>query len=80
MTTYFRQADEETLLSTRGLLMDKLHVILAGRAAEEVAIQIPTTLSIIDIKVQWFLHIATVNMQETFAFHQVVLTQKYCCL
>ena len=50
-TTFLRGDDEEYTLSTRGRMMERLQVILAGRAAEEVAFDMPTTYSISDLRV-----------------------------
>lgn len=50
-TTLLRGDDEEYTLATRGRMMERLQVILAGRAAEEVAFDMPTTYSISDLKV-----------------------------
>lgn len=45
-TFYARGTDEEYLLVTKGRLMDRLKVILSGRAAEDIAFDYcPTTLS-----------------------------------
>ena len=50
-TTFLRGDDEEYTLATRGRMMERLQVILAGRAAEEVAFDMPTTYSMSDLKV-----------------------------
>jgi cell division protease FtsH len=45
-TFYARGTDEEYLLVTKGRLMDRLKVVLSGRAAEDIAFNYcPTTLS-----------------------------------
>ena len=38
-TIFLRGADEDYTMSTKGRMLERLRVILAGRAAEEVAIQ-----------------------------------------
>ena len=50
-TTYARGRDEDYLISTRGRLMDRVRVVLAGRAAEEVALGVPSTYAVSDIRV-----------------------------
>ena len=35
-TIFLRGADEDYTMSTKGRMLERLHVILAGRAAEEV--------------------------------------------
>ena len=35
-TIFLRGADEEYTMSTKGRMLERLHVILGGRAAEEV--------------------------------------------
>lgn len=49
-TIYARGADEDYLIMTRGRLMDRIRVVLAGRAAEELALGIPTTYGISDVR------------------------------
>ena len=49
-TTYARGADEDYLIMTRGRLMDRVRVVLAGRAAEEVMIGGATTYSVSDVR------------------------------
>lgn len=39
-------------MTTRGRMMERLQVILAGRAAEEVAFKSPSSYSIGDLKVK----------------------------
>ena len=43
--------DEEYTLTTRGRMMDRIRVVLAGRAAEEVALQEPSTYCQQDLQV-----------------------------
>lgn len=50
-TTFLRGDDEEYTLATRGRMMERLQVILAGRAAEEITFDTPTTYSIPDLRV-----------------------------
>lgn len=49
-TIYARAADEAYLIMTRGRLMDRIRVILAGRAAEEVALGEATTYGLLDLR------------------------------
>lgn len=49
-TIYARGADEDYLIMTRGRLMDRVRVVLAGRAAEEVALGVPTTYGVSDVR------------------------------
>ena len=49
-TIYARGADEDYLIMTRGRLMDRIRAVLAGRAAEEVALGVPTTYGVSDIR------------------------------
>jgi cell division protease FtsH len=49
-TIYARGADEDYLIMTRGRLMDRIRVVLGGRAAEEVAIGVPTTYGVSDVR------------------------------
>lgn len=37
-TTFARGRDEDYIIMTRGRLLDRIRVVLAGRAAEEVAL------------------------------------------
>lgn len=52
-TIFLRGDDEDYTMTTRGRMMERLQVILAGRAAEEVAYEIPSSYSISDLKVAW---------------------------
>ncbi|KAL3161042.1 hypothetical protein ABBQ38_009425 [Trebouxia sp. C0009 RCD-2024] len=49
-TIFLRGDDEDYTMTTRGRMMERLQVILAGRAAEEVAYEIPSSYSISDLK------------------------------
>lgn len=49
-TIYARGADEDYLIMTRGRLLDRIRVVLAGRAAEEVALGSPSTYSTADLR------------------------------
>ena len=42
-TIFLRGADEEYTMSTKGRMLERLHVILGGRAAEEVLARISWT-------------------------------------
>lgn len=48
---FLRGDDEDYTMTTRGRMMERLQVILAGRAAEEVAFERPSSYSIGDLKV-----------------------------
>lgn len=54
-TIFLRGDDENYTMTTRGRMMERLQVILAGRAAEEVAYQVPSTYSISDLRVRKLL-------------------------
>ena len=49
-TVFARGADEDYLIVTRGRLMDRIKVILAGRAAEEVMLGTPSTYGVNDVR------------------------------
>ena len=49
-TVFARGADEDYLIVTRGRLMDRIKVVLAGRAAEEVMFGVPSTYGVNDIR------------------------------
>jgi len=46
-----RGDDEDYTMTTRGRMMERLQVILAGRAAEEIAFTSASSYSISDLKV-----------------------------
>lgn len=48
---FLRGDDEDYTMTTRGRMMERLQVILAGRAAEEVVYDSPSSYSIGDLKV-----------------------------
>lgn len=50
-TIFLRGDDEDYTMTTRGRMMERLQVILAGRAAEEIAFTTPSSYSINDLKV-----------------------------
>lgn len=49
-TIFLRGDDEDYTMTTRGRMMERLQVILAGRAAEEIAFTTPSSYSINDLK------------------------------
>eukprot|EP00887_Chlorella_sp_A99_P007243 scaffold2.g7243.t1 len=49
-TIYARGRDEDYLITTRGQLLDRIRVVLAGRAAEEVALRVPSTYGVADLR------------------------------
>lgn len=49
-TIYARGNDEDYIIMTKGRIMDRIRVILAGRAAEEVSDGVPTTYGTNDIR------------------------------
>ncbi|KAL4448900.1 hypothetical protein ABPG77_007617 [Micractinium sp. CCAP 211/92] len=49
-TIYARGRDEDYLIMTRGRLLDRIRVVLAGRAAEEVALGQPSTYGTSDLR------------------------------
>ena len=51
-TIYARGDDEDYVIMTKGRLMDRVRVILAGRAAEEVMFGIPSTYGTNDLRVR----------------------------
>ena len=46
-TIFLRGADEEYTMSTKGRMLERLRVILAGRAAEEVRLRTPLPAHIV---------------------------------
>ena len=50
-TIYARGRDEDYVIMTRGRLLDRIRVVLAGRAAEEVALGAPSTYGTTDLRV-----------------------------
>jgi hypothetical protein len=50
-TIYARGRDEDYLVMTRGRLLDRIRVVLAGRAAEEVVLGTPSSYSTGDLRV-----------------------------
>ncbi len=46
-TIFLRGEDEDYTMATKGRLLQRLRVIVAGRAAEEVSFLIPSSHSII---------------------------------
>ena len=50
-TSFLRGDDEDYTMTTRGRMMERLQVILAGRAAEEIAFTSASSYSINDLKV-----------------------------
>ena len=50
-TIFLRGDDEDYTMTTRGRMMERLQVILAGRAAEEVALASASSYSMTDLKV-----------------------------
>ncbi|KAI7845492.1 hypothetical protein COHA_001038 [Chlorella ohadii] len=49
-TIYARGRDEDYVILTRGRLLDRIRVLLAGRAAEEIMLGSPSTYSNADLK------------------------------
>ena len=51
-TVFLRGDDEAYTMTTRGRLLERVRVTLAGRAAEEAVLGNPTTYSVIDLRVR----------------------------
>ena len=49
---YARGRDEDYLITTRGRLLDRIRVVLAGRAGEEVLLGSPSTYGVSDLRVR----------------------------
>ncbi len=56
-TSYARGRDEDYLVVTRGRLTDRICVVLAGRAAEEVALGEASSYSLTDIRVGGWVYV-----------------------
>lgn len=54
-TIYARGNDEDYIIMTKGRLLDRIRVVLAGRAAEEVWDGVPSTYGTNDVRVRFFL-------------------------
>lgn len=55
-TIYARGNDEDYIIMTKGRLLDRIRVVLAGRAAEEVWDGVPSTYGTNDVRVRFFLN------------------------
>ena len=53
-------------MTTRGRMMERLQVILAGRAAEEVAFDMPSSYSINDLRVLPLLAMTHASMTSGY--------------
>jgi len=71
-TIYARGKDEDYVIMTKGRLMDRVRVILAGRAAEEVMFGVPSTYGTSDLKVRAFASMQVIALDCVDQFFCVV--------